>query len=142
VAIYPVSSATLYPPVSPGELSTSKINQLSVISGDEYKLGLASTYQFLTNAPEKRFYITTDPVTYCITGNTITRYGNYGFVSTIASALVNPEVVVNQIASGYFNYSPATLVRNGVVTINFIIRNASTKEQQVINQEVQIRNVP
>jgi MSHA biogenesis protein MshO len=142
VAIYPNTSAGLYPPSSTGALSASTISSLTLLNGDKFKLSLASSQQFPADSPERRFYITGNPVTYCITGSTITRYENYGFSATIASALSNPEVIVNRVSSGYFDYVPASLVRNAVVTLNFTVQDATSNEKQVIDQEVQIRNVP
>jgi MSHA biogenesis protein MshO len=142
VAIYPITSAGLYPPSSTGALSASTISSLSLLSGDTFRLTLAANQQFPADSPQHRFFITRNPVTYCITGGTITRYENYGFSATIGSSLANPEVIVNRVNNGYFDYTPASLVRNAVITLNFTIQDASSNEKQVIDQEVQIRNVP
>ncbi len=142
VAVYPNSPAGIYPPTTTGALSSATLSQVNVVAGDEYQLVLTANHQFPADSPEHRFFVTEDPVTYCIAGSTITRYRNYGIVATIASSPMNPEVIVNQVNAGFFDYSPASLVRNAVVTLHFTIKDTGTNEQQVVDQEVQIRNVP
>lgn len=40
-----------------------------------------------------------------------------------------------------FSYAPSTLTRNGVLTFRLVFANAAG-EQMLLNQQVQVRNVP
>ncbi len=132
IAVYPTDSSDVYSGGSSGSLSGT-VSSISTAS-DIDTITLGSNFTFLTDSPERRFYFTQNPVSYCIVGSQLNRYSGYGFNSP-----ANPQIIINKISSGSFAISPATLTRNSIVALNFTLQNGAT---QMINQEVQIRNVP
>jgi MSHA biogenesis protein MshO len=139
VAVYPTSDTDLYSQDVYSAVSKTTIKDIKSISGkDTYKLELNGNHQFLTDSPERRFFITQSPVMYCINGDRLNRYSNYGFSDSISSPS-SPQIIVNNVQSGLFNIAPATLTRNAVVTLQFTLVNGATHS---VDQEVQVRNVP
>jgi hypothetical protein len=83
---------------------------------------------------------------YCFQSGLLYHYRDYGFnASFTTTGLSNQTVVGSSLGlgtnQGQFNYSPSTLQRNAVITINFNVVGDSNLIQP-ISQEVQIRNVP
>lgn len=132
IAVYPTNSSVIYGGGNPGSLS-GVVSSISTASNID-TISLGSAFTFLTDSPERRFYFTQNPVTYCIVGSQLNRYSGYGF-----GAAANPQIIINKISSGSFAIAPATLTRNAIVALNFTLQNGAT---QTVDQEVQIRNVP
>ncbi len=144
VAVYPSSLTGLYDLTSPGTIS-GLIDQLSAgTTANAQILELAATHQFLTDSPTSRLYVVQQPVMFCFDAGLLYRYSGYGFQSSLpTSGLSNQTVMGSRLDNGSFDYLPATLTRNGVVTLNFdVVGDGSSPARQAINQEVQIRNVP
>ena len=101
---------------------------------------------------ERRFYLAGAPETICQDGNYLYRYRNYGFISDVnnlraalpASAAAGRSVLAYPLQSNSMDirYQPATLQRNGLVTIEFVLQHPDTGEVQVIAQQIRINNVP
>lgn len=141
VAVYPNEPDEIYPAPLPGAISpTIAAIDDSDVNQDEVRLD--AIHRFITDSPQRRFFVTSDPVTYCIrVGGEVRRYRNYGLQANIEDNLLGEEVIANGVA-GSFNYVPATLTRNGVVRLTFTLTDPGSGESQIIDQEVQIRNVP
>ena len=141
VAVYPTSDSDVYSQSVYSAVSKTTIKSISPnpAPGENTDiLELNSNHQFLTDSPERRFFITQNPIMYCINGDRLNRYSNYGFSASIPSPSI-PQIIINNVQSGSFNIAPATLTRNAVVTLRFTLENGATHN---ISQEVQIRNVP
>ena len=144
VAVYPDDPLAIYAQSNPGPVSVSTVDQVNTVSGDEIQVVLSAAHQFLASSPEKRFYITGNPVTYCFQGARLYRYREYGVQATIGAALLNEEVIVDRIlaGSGGFEVTVASLTRNSVIRMFFTVTDSGSGEFQQIDQEVQVRNVP
>ena len=150
VAVYPLSSNNIYSQSDPGAL-TPDTATLSGASG-ETTLTLGSAHTFPADSPERRFYLAGAPETICQDGNYLYRYRNYGFISDVnnlraallASAAAGRSVLAYPLQSNSMDirYQPATLQRNGLVTIEFVLQHPDTGEVQVIAQQIRINNVP
>lgn len=155
VAIYPnVGNANLlYNSVSSsGYISNVMADQVD-LGGDEVRLDYqgGGSFRFLRQSPMSRLYLVNQPVRYCFVDDKLYRYQNYGFSNAIQTAAL-PSTVPNRMliaskldtaATNFFDYIPATLVRNGIVSIQMTLTDTqAASEQVVIKQEVQIRNVP
>ncbi|PCJ36325.1 MAG: prepilin-type cleavage/methylation domain-containing protein [Moraxellaceae bacterium] len=143
VALFPILTAEVYAALNPGPIS-SVINTLPDTSPTEV-VTLSSSHQFLTDSPERRFYIVSDPVTYCVASGFLYRYNNYGFDAVMgASRPTNfaggREVIASQLTNANFDYVSASLSRNAVVKIELTIADGG--EVQTLEYEVLIRNVP
>ncbi len=133
VAVYPTEVSAVYGLSTPGPVS-STISTLIPASSED-TITLSSDFDFLSESPERRFYFTQDPITYCFTGNRLNRYSDYGFSGSKGA----PQIIVDKIQSGTFNVLPASLTRNAVVAMHFVLTGGAI---HTVDQEVQIRNVP
>ena len=134
IAVYPTEVGDVYTQPNPGPISDTAIASLSKV-GSIDTITLGGDFEFASESPERRFYITQDPITYCIDGARLNRYSGYGFSSSKGS----PQIIVDKIQRGTFSVTPPTLRRNAVVAMHFELMNGTP---HVVDQEVQIRNVP
>lgn len=106
------------------------------------------THRFNTRSPNQRFYLVTEPVTLCQSGQYLYRYKNYGLQpglgDSLPTAMPGREVVAAglEASSVAFRVTPATLKRNAVVAFDFTLADVATGEKLSVSQEVQVRNVP
>ncbi|MFV2060809.1 MAG: prepilin-type N-terminal cleavage/methylation domain-containing protein [Gammaproteobacteria bacterium] len=117
------------------------------------RLTLNSAYLFLRHSPQRRLFIVSQPVSYCITANWLQRHGNYGFNALQGTP---PAGTVQRVAQDLqlidagnpvipFVFTPGSLVRNAVVKLDFRIRqidHLGNENWIRMNHEVQMRNVP
>lgn len=134
VAVYPTEVSAVYGQSTPGPVSTSIISSLTTASSVD-TITLAGDFEFVTESPERRFYFIQDPVTYCISAGRLNRFSGYGFSGSKGT----PQIIVDKVQSGTFNVVPASLTRNAVVAMHFVLVGGAT---HTVDQEVQIRNVP
>ncbi len=121
-----------------------------------------TTTTFPTGSPARRFFITEQPVSWCVsaTGN-LERFEQYGFLATqpSRSTLINSapyEIMAQQLYNDLspnqdndfslnqlpFNVEPATLQRNSLVQLDLRFGRASDTEPLRIQHEVFVPNVP
>lgn len=139
VAIYPFTLANLYDLNDPGTISGLIASMGAGTTPNATAITLSSSHQFLTDSPTRRLYIVREPVMYCFVGQFLNRFGNYGFQSTMPTPAAG-SVIASLLANGIFEYTPGTLSRSGVVRFAFTVQGDGAA--QMIDQEVQIRNVP
>lgn len=151
--IYPINVADLYNAGSPGPLA-----ELSVI-GDSIDgvlpLELRASHRFLQRSPVDRLYVAESPVSFCVVGEHLFRYQNYGLqaqqctptAGSCAGALpaTSPERVlisdsINNLGVTAFSVMDSTLRRNAIVSLDFSFQ--SQGDIVDIKHEVLIRNVP
>ena len=109
-----------------------------------------ASYRFPTDSPRKRFFLVSQPVSFCDDDSgRLWRYQNYDFQSIrgagIPTAGSNRILIADSLQANSlsFNILPAQLQRNAVVRMSLIIeRGGSSTEQVDMSQEVQLRNVP
>ena len=142
VALYPNSSTGLYN-LSASSVISSAVSQLSAgATANALNLQLSASHQFPLDSPSKRLFLVEQPVMFCFQAGMLYRYHDYGFNNSFSSSgLSNETVFGSRVYQGQFSYAPGTLQRNAVVNIRFTVRGKDGLEQ-VVNQEVQIRNVP
>jgi len=151
VAVYPITDSSVYAGANPGPVSgvMAAANSVAVIATDDDNdilVTLNGSFQFSNNSPEKRFYVVSNPVTYCVSGSYLYRYNGYGFDGVMGASrptsFPGREVVADKLTAGTFTYSGASLVRNAVVEIALTFQETASTETQKITHEVQLRNVP
>lgn len=136
VAVYPTEVSAVYGQSNPGPVSNTTIFPLSpspIPNVDT--ITLRGDFEFLSESPEHRFYFIEDPITYCIESGRLNRYSGYGFSASKGTA----QIIVDKVQSGSFDVLPASLTRNSVVTMHFELMDGTP---HIVDQEVQIRNVP
>jgi MSHA biogenesis protein MshO len=142
VIVYPYNTTALYAQNNPGPIA----GYSNAAGSPTTTVTLSAPYQFALHAPHRRFYLTEDPVSYCIVGSNLNRYENYGVNSSQQSPpsgtaqLLAENIQIND--GGVvtpFVYIPGSLQRNGLVTLDF--RFLIDGEWIRLTHEVQIRNV-
>ncbi len=155
LAIYPqasdiniIYSDTINPGYISNEMAvvTATVNNASVFTFNN-----SATFQFLLNSPTQRLFIVSSPVAFCQEGTSLFYYRNYGFVGDISNlaaglpnSVPNRLLVANQLLANsiQFSYLPSSLRRNAIVAYELSLIKNTSSEHLVVNQEVQIRNVP
>ena len=143
IVVYPYNSATLYSLSNPGAIA-----QLTSISGaPTATVTLANAHRFITHAPQRRFFIVSSPVSFCLVGTSLYRYSGYTISNSqtappnTGAALLaeNIQTTDNATTVVPFTYAPGTLQRNGIVTLDF--RFLQDGDWIRLSHEVQVRNV-
>lgn len=134
IAVYPTDNSAVYGQSNPGPISNSFIAALGTAASVD-TITLGADFEFLSGSPERRFYFTQDPITYCIEAGRLNRYSGYGFSASKGAA----QIIVDKVQSGTFRIAPASLTRNAVVAMHFVLSDGAI---HTVDQEVQIRNVP
>lgn len=144
VAVYPDGGA--YALSSPGAISP-----VAAVSapgpGNEVTVSLATAHRFDSESPGRRFFVVTDPVSYCVDGGALYRYVGYGFAAaqpgpgTLPAGLPDRSLMLERITSpAPFSVSGATLTRNAVVGLDLAL--ARDDDAVRLEHVVQVRNVP
>jgi MSHA biogenesis protein MshO len=164
-AIYPVSPAELYQDsfASTGAIVPATLED--AVAGDGKQRLITGAHRFKRRSAVERLFITGQPVSYCLSGNKLYRYANYGFHQTqlqpvapngscaslcLPNATPHRVLVTDQLenstldsdapAGSAFGWTPANRQRNGVVQL---LLNFSVDGQQVLlNHEVMQRVTP
>ncbi len=155
LSIYPVvaSSDELYDnTANPGYLSTAIASITGTVNGAQvFEFNGGASFQFLQASPQNRLYVTDSPNAFCQDANGLFLYTNYGFVANMAllnaalpTAVPNRVLIADQIQadSVLFQFTPASLRRNSLVSYSMTFQKASSPEVLTVSQEIQVRNVP
>ncbi|MEH6346531.1 MAG: prepilin-type N-terminal cleavage/methylation domain-containing protein [Bermanella sp.] len=155
LAIYPVTEDIneIYDgTTSPGIISNNTATITGTSNGASvFTFDVGATFQYSQGSPQQRLFITDTPVAFCQDGSNLFFYRNYGFVGDVANlaaalptAIPNRLLVATDLQAGsvVFSILEASLRRNAIVAYEFEFENSISNESLVINQEVQIRNVP
>lgn len=150
--IYPDDTSELYTGGSPGPRAL--VDAITDTGGADGKVTvyLDSTHRFSRRSPVDRIYIANEPVSFCLEGNNLYRYQDYGFQATQCdtdtAACLPTTVPDRQLISDTidntgltaFSILPATLRRNAIISMTFNF----TSEGDVVRlkHEVMMRNVP
>ncbi len=109
----------------------------------------AQAMTFITESPQKRFYLLDSPVSFCLVGQQLRRYSGYGFTAAqpLPPPVINGEVIAsgltNQSSEPAFTINAAVLNRNAVLHLFWRFSPATDIGQDLFfNHEVHIPNVP
>lgn len=104
---------------------------------------------FITESPQKRFYLLDSPVSFCLVGQQLRRYSGYGFhvVQQLPPPVGNGDVIAtgltNESDEPAFLLNAAVLNRNAVLHLFWRFSPARDVGQDLFfNHEVHIPNVP
>ena len=145
VAVYPVgdnaydlSTNLLSPVASFGAADGSNVSPLS----------WTGSHSFPYRSPTSRFFMVEQPVSFCVDGDNLFRYSNYGFnvsqpdVASLPTALPDRALLVDKVSGTVlpFQVTDPGLSRNDLVEINLSFSQAG--ESFLLSHEAQLRNVP
>src|SRR5690606_37532457 len=103
---------------------------------------------FAANSPARRYFVGTEPVSWCQVGSQLWRYSQYAMQGTQPSGgfgvgSLMAEGLQNSSAQPAFTVNGATRQRDGLVQIQWrFARPEAGAERLVIQHEVAISNVP
>ncbi|MEQ8857039.1 MAG: type II secretion system protein [Pseudomonadales bacterium] len=144
VAVF--ANATVYALSNPGPLSPPATLSAPDAS-NEVTVTFSAAHRFTSESPTQRYFLVTDPISYCVAGGALYRYQNYGFVAaqpgpgSLPATLPDRSLVAESVASAVpFTLNGATLTRNAVVDLDLAVTQDG--EQVRIEHLVQVRNVP
>ncbi len=141
-AVYPGTG--LYQLSNPGSISPT-VTLAAPDANNRVRVTLSTAHQFTSESPQQKYFLVSDPVSYCLSSGWLFRYQNYGFsstqpsVATLPSTLPNRSVFAEDVI-GSFAVSGATLARNSEVVLDLTFQRRD--EQVQIAHLVQVRNAP
>lgn len=155
VAVYPNSETSVYSSDQSISSTTAVASAVGSSGSPDENLQTitftgGASYSFPTDSPKKRFYLVSEPISFCDDANgRLWRYQNYGFhldsSSSIPTSGVDRALIADSLTVGSleFNITPPQLQRNAVVRMSLtIVRPNDASESINVSQEVQLRNVP
>ncbi len=145
VAVYPVG-ANVY------DLSTNILSPVASIGVPDLnnvsQLSWVGNHGFPFESPSRRFFLVSDPISYCLDGSDLFRYSDYGMFATQPMVVDLPigvpqrALLVNQVdgPTAPFAVSDPGLTRNAIVrlALDFV----EDGQQLQLTHEAQLRNVP
>lgn len=144
VAVQP--NAGGYALSSPGAISPV-VSWTGPNPSNEITVAFATPHRFPAESATRRYFLVTDPVSYCVDGGALYRYVGYGFVAaqpgpaSLPGSLPGRSLMVEQVATAApFTVSGATLTRNAVVDVDMSLQRDGDSVR--IEHVVQVRNVP
>ncbi|ALO45167.1 PulJ/GspJ family protein [Pseudohongiella spirulinae] len=150
--IYPINTQALYDGGSPGPRSL--VDEIEDTGGADGKVTvrLDASHRFSRRSPVARIYVAEQPVSFCLVGNRLFRYENYGFQSTqctpstpacLPTTAPDRKLIslsIDNASLAAYDIIPATLRRNAIVSMEF---NFTEQGDEVrLKHEVLMRNVP
>jgi MSHA biogenesis protein MshO len=150
--IYPIDTQDLYDGGSPGPRAL--VDRIEDTGGNDGQvtITLESTHRFSRRSPVQRMYIAEQPVSFCVVGEQMFRYQDYGFQSTQctpstptclpATAPDRQLISLNIDNTGLtaFELLAGNLRRNAIVSMEFNFTEAGDEVR--LRHEVLMRNVP
>ncbi|MBI3562907.1 MAG: hypothetical protein HY080_14450 [Gammaproteobacteria bacterium] len=141
--VYPYTPTNLYTTTNPSPTAVFS----SVTGSPTATITLGSSHRFSDTSPQQRFFIVGSPVSFCLVGSQLNRYSGYGLNSVQATPPANGVALLaenlqstdNGVAVTPFTYTPGTLKRNAIVSLD--LRWSVDNDWMRLTHEVQLRNV-
>jgi MSHA biogenesis protein MshO len=140
-AIYPINAGELY-----GMIAMEPVASISSVTSNLRTITLGNTSSYPRQSPAERVYIVGNPVSFCLTGNSLVRFTGTVTVATPSIPASGTAMLLDNlvVANSSFNYSVGNLRANALVTINLAIQRAASSgatETLLLDHEVWVRNV-
>lgn len=149
--IFPIDTASVYSLASQqGPIAVIESIDESLVAEGRITVELAQEHQFQRRSPLDRLYLAAEPVSFCVDGDLLFRYQNYGVHqdqctpdTCLPSQLPDRMLVsgpLDNTGLQAFRVDTATLRRNALVTMN--LNFADQGDVVNMRHEVMSRNVP
>lgn len=150
-AIYTIDTADLYN-YSDNNGPLALVDQITDPNGSDGKMlvTLNATHRFNRRSPSSRLFLAQQPVSFCVVGDKLYRYKNYGVQATqctpgscLPGSLPDRALLAENIDNTgltAFSVAAATLRRNAVVSFDLQMTNLGDSVR--LNHEVLAHNVP
>lgn len=142
VVIYPTHPARIYANNSQIRFALQALTD-SDPNDNRQTLNFTQPQRFAHASVARRYYIVTQPVSYCISNSKVIRHSNYGYQTNSRIATIGAgEVMAENINSNssQFQVSVPTLNRNGLVHALLVFEKGG--ERADFSQEIHIANAP
>ena len=141
VLISPLSDTEIYLSGTPA----ARVNAGDFGEAPYTQAVLNNLHRFIRNSLNSRLLIATDPERFCVLGDRLVRYQNYGFLTTAVTdgSPGGSEVLMSSgVAAGgrAFALSPNSEDRNSAIDITLIF--SAQQEQITLTSRVLVRNLP
>lgn len=161
VAVYAVENQDIYNFSRKAVIDLNRVDAVDTLQRQvNLKNYTGSGHQFRSESPTSRFYVMTQPVSFCVRANQLFRHSDYGWLTaqatdtgTIGSGAKLAEFI--QIiddtdgdgsaddAVAVFSFSAGTLQRAGVVQLDFRLSDPAAADEWVrFSHQVFVRNTP
>ncbi|RYU70320.1 prepilin-type N-terminal cleavage/methylation domain-containing protein [Aliivibrio finisterrensis] len=125
------------------EIKEAKLQQTEK-SENMVALTFTQETSFTANSPAHRLFAYKSPVAYCLEGHQLYRYANYPLsrseLSPAELSTGDREIMAENIKSVQFDIEQASLVRNGLVKLQFVF--SDNNEEVRLDHDVLIANTP
>ncbi len=154
LAVYPIDTLSIY-----NSFMLRPLAAPDAASGGQQTLNFSSApvSAFPNESPTNRFFVVTEPVSFCVDGNNLNRH--QGYTQTEAQSVPpaggvllaeNIQILDDSDNDGLvddvvevFAYSPGTLQRAAIVHLDFRFSDASANDEWVrFSHAVSVRNAP
>lgn len=165
VVVYPVDDTEVYiedttVAVPPSGLATYAVKELASVSAAVSdiqtltfgNLASVSGHRYLNESPTQRFFIVSEPVSFCVSGNELRRHSAYGWqasqpttVADLGVGVLVAEFISTTDGGTPFVFASGTTSRSGVVSLDFRFndtRGSGGDEWVRMRHEVFVRNTP
>lgn len=141
-----MDASELYGAANPSSTATiGAIGTTGIVS-----VSLSGAHRFLRNSINKRFFVLDNPGRFCVSGNQLVYYDNYGMPGGAfatgqpggSTASILADNIGDLTGITPFVLSSATQQHNAVVNITIPFTSRDGNETVELKQEVMIRNVP
>ena len=145
IAVYSVGAS----PYDASENILSPTASIGVPDGSNVsEVSWSGSHGFPFRSPTNRFYMVGNPVSYCVDGDNLFRYSNYGFdtsqpvIADLPTGLPDRALLVSGVQGSVSPFSVADpgLSRNAMVELNLSF--SVDGEFIQVSHEAQLRNVP
>lgn len=150
LVIYPTGPNAIYDATDDANALVSRIDASEPDGSDSTAvLQLVAPHSFSQHSPEQRWYMLSQPVSYCVVQGQLLRYSNYGSSvaqPTPATTLANGVLMADNIV--YLSddepvFHPLVDVLNRNAVVNILLRySRDLSDDTFFNHEVHILNVP
>ena len=125
------------------EVKEAKLKQTTE-SENMVELTFTQETSFTANSPAHRLFAYKTPVAYCLEGSQLYRYANYPLsrseLSPAELSVGDRDLMAEKIKSVQFDVEHASLVRNGLVKLQFVFND--NNEEVRLDHDVLIANTP
>ncbi len=147
LVVFPQQPAAVYGLANPGPVS-SVVSLAAPDAEGRVQVDFAAGHAFAEPSPTGRAFLIQQPVSYCVQGGRLWRYGDYGFLAAQPMPADLPATLPQRglIGTGLlleappFRVEEAGLTRNAVVVIELLF--AAGDDRLQTRHRVQVRNVP
>lgn len=115
-------------------------------SPDQSTVTLVKSHRFRRRSPNKRFFVVDDPISYCVKGDNLYRYTDYGFFTSQTDVEESGACIVTTPARCLPNYAAGPTRKKVLITdsidnsglIAFVVGNQNLRRNALVQMELNL----